>query len=129
MMEATREEAFSLLRQWQREGRIVQVGLCDLPNQSGKAWMQTYGCIESLSDQELVIDARSFEMPAGDNLLAHFQLAGSRFYFADWREAAPHQAEHMKLMFDGAVSIVLATGVTCYILALRANQELTDLLR
>jgi hypothetical protein len=107
-MEIPRQQALDLLREWQRKKCIMQGGLMDsLGNNAA-----VYGCIQTLDDHEVRIDARDFAKKAA-TLGIIIRLDQGEFSFGKWPETPPKSEGEYQFGYESFLIVTFPNGSRC----------------
>jgi hypothetical protein len=112
------EEAFSLLKKWRDERRVIQAGLIA----SQKTGACALGRIEHLDNESVRIDAGSIRKIGRRNALTLEFSEAMTFRFEDWRDAPPDLAEEIRQTFESFLFIELG-NCNCELYAAKTGDE------
>lgn len=120
-MNITAEDAKSLLRKWQEERRVIQVGLIA----STTTGAHIIGRIVRIDDI-LRIDATSLNRTGERFALVLDFSEALEFRFEDWRDAPPEFRDQIRDVCESQLFIELAS-CRCELFALKTKAELSPL--
>jgi len=118
-MNISAEDAKSLLRKWQEERRIIQVGLISSLTTGG----HLIGRIERIDDT-LRIDATSLNKTGYSFALILDFSDAQEFRFEDWRDSPPEFTDQIRDICDSQLFIDLG-NCHCELYALKTKAELS----
>ena len=107
-MNISYQEAIDLLRKWQQQKCILQVGLLDSVGNNAAA----YGCIEELNSDSVRIDARSIAKKAR-NIGLVIALKDAQFSFGDWPSTPPEYQGDYQFRYESFLIVTFKNGSRC----------------